>query len=281
MPLKLFEAKKNSPHVIGIAAGKGGVGKSSLTVLLAQALRDSGYRVGVLDADLYGPSIRVMLPEDKMPSQSGQNIIPALSKGIKLVSLALFKDQAKASVIRAPIANGLISQFLNQVEWGELDYLLIDFPPGTGDIQITLSQKANLTGAVVITTPQKVSVADVRKCMNMFEQVNIPIVGIIENMSYYQLPNTNEKVFLFGQGGGDLLRQEFGVPLLGKIPIHPILGRCLDEGVSLFDSQDPEAKNLQECLTNLSNEVKAQTDLIESSAKNCLGSFELVWKEML
>lgn len=209
MPLKMFpkdDPKPQSPikHTIAIAAGKGGVGKSTVTVNLALALTHLGYSVGVMDTDIYGPSIRKMLPEDRLPIQKGNTIIPAVCNGIKMISMAYFRKEHEASAVRAPIANGVISQFIENVAWGPLDYLLIDFPPGTGDIQLTLSQKASLSGAIMITTPQEVSVMDVRKAINLFSQVKVPIIGIIENMSYYQAPATQEKIYLFGKGGGNV-----------------------------------------------------------------------------
>jgi ATP-binding protein involved in chromosome partitioning len=164
-------------HVIAIAAGKGGVGKSTVTVNLALALSLAGYKVGILDADLYGPSLRRMLPEDQLPQQKGPTIVPAICQGIRVISMAYFRQDNLATAVRAPIANSLISQFLDQVEWGPLDYLLIDFPPGTGDIQLTLSQKAKLTGAVMVTTPQQVAIMDVRKAMHLFSQVRGPCFG--------------------------------------------------------------------------------------------------------
>lgn len=239
MPLPLYRESVNDKifsinSIIAIAAGKGGVGKSTVTVNLARSLAANGFRVGILDADIYGPSLRKMLPEDRLPSQQGELISPALSQGIKYISMAYFRKDNEASVIRAPIANGLINQFISGVLWGDLDYLLIDFPPGTGDIQLTLAQKAYLSGAVLVTTPQEVSVMDVRKASKMFDQVKVPIIGVVENMSY--LEKEGEKLYLFGNGGGERLARELGVPLLGQMPI--------DSGISLAGDQGtPLAKN--------------------------------------
>lgn len=276
MPLKLFGSKKSPRRIIGIAAGKGGVGKSTLTVNLALSLRTQGYKVGILDADLYGPSIRAMLPESQPPSQKGDQLIPAMSNGIAIMSMAFFKSKEQAAVIRAPIASRLIGQFLNQVEWGDLDYLLIDFPPGTGDIQITLSQQASLTAALVVTTPQEIALLDVRKCIEMFDQVHIPIVGIVENMSYFIVPGTTEKLPLFGMSGGENLAKESGSPFLGQVPINPIIGQCLDAGKSLFHSQDPSADHLKECFLKIANELETQLDLLAVETK----SFEIIWEKM-
>lgn len=276
MPLKQFGSKKSPRRIIGIAAGKGGVGKSTLTVNLALALRTLGYKVGILDADLYGPSIRTMLPESQAPGQKGDQLIPAMSNGISIMSMAFFKAKDQASVIRAPIASKLIGQFLNQVEWGDLDYLLIDFPPGTGDIQITLSQQASLTAALIVTTPQEIALLDVRKCIEMFKQVHIPIVGIVENMSYYIVPGTTEKLPLFGMGGGENLAKESGSPFLGQIPINPVIGQCLDAGKSLFHSQDPTADPLKKAFLAIAHELEAHLDELSADSK----PFELIWQQM-
>lgn len=269
--------KKRSPlekikYIIGVAAGKGGVGKSSVTVNLADALHKQGYRVGVLDTDIYGPSIRRMLPEDRIPVQQGEVITPALCRGIKMISMAYFRREGEAAVVRAPIANGIIQQFLNQVDWGELDYLLIDFPPGTGDVQLTLSQHAHLTGAIIVTTPQEVALLDVRKAMHMFHQVRIPILGIVENMSYYWHEKTQEMIYVFGKGGGEKLAQESAVPLLGNIPLHPELCACGDQGVSIFQNEDhPAAKAFHSVCHQLIEQL--------NRANPSVASFDLTWKE--
>ena len=180
MPLQMCPAKKPIQTILAIAAGKGGVGKSTVTVNLAIALQRKGYRVGVMDTDIYGPSVRQMLPEDRMPAQKGEILIPALCLGIKMISMAYFRKTDEAAAVRAPIANGVITQFIKNVEWGDLDFLLIDFPPGTGDVQLTLSQQANLSAAIVVTTPQEVALLDVRKAMHLFQQVQVPLLGIVE-----------------------------------------------------------------------------------------------------
>jgi ATP-binding protein involved in chromosome partitioning len=277
MPLKIYGKAASYPCVIGVAAGKGGVGKSSLTALLGLALASQKYKVGILDADLYGPSIRKMLPEERMPEQRGQKWIPAISQGIFYISMAFFRKEGQASVVRAPIANGLINQFLQQVEWGELDFLLIDFPPGTGDIQITLAQQAHLTGAVLVTTPQEVALMDVRKCLHMFKQVNIPLVGIVENMSYYQKDQSEEKVYLFGKGGGRKLASECGAPLLGAIPIDARLCEALDRGAS-FNSLPQQ---LQDLFIKLADQVHVQIEAIKMEQSAQVKSFDLLWKSDL
>jgi len=242
MPLKMFEKKPILPllkigSVIGIAAGKGGVGKSSTTANIAYALKKAGHSVGILDADIYGPSIRQMMPEDTLPKQMGELIEPAVCQGIKIISMAYFRKEKEACAVRAPIANGVIGQFIKNINWGPLDYLLIDFPPGTGDIQLTICQNANLTGALIVTTPQQVALIDVRRAIDLFTQMHIPILGIVENMSYYQQQD-KEKVYLFGQGGGRQLADEMGMPFLGEIPIDPLICECGDRGKSLYDIEE-------------------------------------------
>lgn len=283
MPLKIFKEPEKPVsgvaavrHIIGIAAGKGGVGKSTVTANLARALKRKGFSVGVLDTDIYGPSIRKMLPEDRLPGRRGDKLVPALSEGMRIVSLAYFRKDNEAAAIRAPIANGVINQFLNGVEWGPLDYLLVDFPPGTGDIQLTLAQQANMTGAIMVTTPQEVAVMDVRKAMSLFETVRVPIVGIVENMSYYQTP-AGEKIYMFGKGGGGRLALDYGLPLLGQIPIDPELCESGDTGRSLFASGgNPAAAAIE----SIADAVVAHVDALQARDEGVLRKFDLAWKEM-
>lgn len=268
MPLPLFQPRKPAhplaqiKTIIAIAAGKGGVGKSSVTVNLAAALKAKGYQVGVMDTDIYGPSIRKMLPEDELPWQKGQTIMPAICAGVKMISMAYFRKEQEAAVIRAPIVNGIISQFIQQVEWGSLDFLLIDFPPGTGDIQLTLSQQANITGAIMVTTPQEVALLDVRKAMHHFDQVKVPLLGVVENMSYYVYPKTQEKIYIFGQGGGERLAREAGIPLLGQIPLDPELCENGDRGLSLFMTDPTHKKDVTKAYLHIAE------SLIEQLASN-------------
>lgn len=285
MPLKMYPEKPPHPlsgvkHVIAIAAGKGGVGKSTVTVNLALALRHQGFSVGVLDADIYGPSIRKMLPEDRLPGQKGNLITPASCRGIQMISMAYFRKEKEAAAVRAPIANGVIAQFINNVVWGELDFLLIDFPPGTGDIQLTLSQQADLAGAIMVTTPQEVSTLDVRKAIHLFEQVQVPVIGIVENMSYYHHVATNEKLHLFGKGGGERLAAEAGVPFLGALPIDPELSKCGDQGKSIFDPENKEANTIAKHFSELSSQIIQHLETIAGESEGCLNNFELTWKEI-
>lgn len=279
MPLKMYKDQSKPRSIIGIAAGKGGVGKSTFTVLLALALKELNYRVGILDADLYGPSLRKMLPEDKLPMKIDERLLPASSRGIKLMSMAFFRDERQASVVRAPIANGLIQQFLQEVDWGDLDFLLIDFPPGTGDIQITLAQKGHLSGALIVTTPQEIALLDVRKCIKMFEQVQIPLIGVIENMSHYEIGN-GEKTYPFGKGGGKKLSLSSGIPLVGSIPLDPLICSSLDKGESIFDLESNKGMSLRKSILELTKETLSELNAISKNSNTALSSFELIWKQM-
>jgi ATP-binding protein involved in chromosome partitioning len=285
MAFKMFKSNNTNPppnpmKIIAIAAGKGGVGKSSVTVNLALALQKLGFKVGVMDTDIYGPSIRKMLPEDQLPMQRGDTIIPALCQGIRMISMAYFRKDNEAVVVRAPIANGLVTQFIRNVSWGDLDYLLIDFPPGTGDIQLTLSQQANLTGAIMVTTPQEVAVMDVRKAMHLFEQVKVPIIGIVENMSYYYHKKTDEMVYLFGKGGGERLARASGVPFLGSIPIDPQLCQCGDSGQSIFSADNPEVHSITSVFMKVAAQLSDSLTTMKTQDGDHLEHFELEWKEM-
>ena len=266
-------------HVVAIAAGKGGVGKSTVTVNLALALQSLGKRVGILDADIYGPSVRKMLPEERPPAQQGNQLIPAICHGgIRMMSMAYFRTEKEAAAVRAPVATGIIKQFIQTVVWGDLDYLLIDFPPGTGDIQLTLSQQAHLVGALMVTTPQEIALLDVRKAMHLFEQVQVPIVGIVENMSYYQSGPGAEKAYLFGKSGGRKLAQATGVPFLGEVPIDPEISRCGDSGESLI--ANPNAPQGAQVFIALAKEFMAEVELLKKLSEDTLQNFELTWKEM-
>lgn len=240
MPLPILSStpEKQIKNVLAIAAGKGGVGKSTVAVNLARALHKKGAKVGVLDGDIYGPSLRKMLPENHLPKQEGEIITPALCQGIKLISMAFFRKENEAAAVRAPIANGIINQFL-KVNWGPLDYLLIDFPPGTGDVQLTLCQQAKIDGAILVTTPQEVALLDVRKALHLFEQVQVPLLGVVENMSYFLADGSRN--YIFGKGGGERFAAETALPLLGEIPLDPLLSEAGDKGVALQKGPSMEA----------------------------------------
>ena len=265
-------------HIIAIAAGKGGVGKSTVAVNTALLLKEQGHSVGLLDADLYGPSLRRMLPEEQLPRQHGERVAPALSaQGIKTISMGFMRQEGEAAVIRAPIANRLVTQYIEQVDWGKLDYLLIDFPPGTGDIQLTLSQEARLSGAVMVTTPQEVAVMDVKKAMHLFEQVQVPIIGVVENMSYYHHEATGERIALFGEGGGRHLAHTAGVPFLGELPVDPLVAQCGDAGLSLF--RDERASiHLVDAYSAYVHRMAEHLALITAHRDDYMNHFELIWE---
>ncbi|PLZ10949.1 Mrp/NBP35 family ATP-binding protein [Fischerella thermalis] len=213
-------------NIIAISSGKGGVGKSTVAVNVAVALAQAGAKVGLLDADIYGPNDPTMLGLADAQivvrtSDQGQILEPAFNHGVKLVSMGFLIDRDQPVIWRGPMLNGVIRQFLYQVQWGELDYLLVDMPPGTGDAQLTLTQAVPMAGAVIVTTPQTVALLDSRKGLRMFQQMNVPVLGIVENMSYFIPPDMPEKQYdIFGSGGGSKTAAELGVPLLGCIPLE-------------------------------------------------------------
>jgi ATP-binding protein involved in chromosome partitioning len=211
-------------HVIAVASGKGGVGKSTVAVNLALALKQSGVRVGLLDADIYGPNIPIMLgiPPEKCPQGNAEKkIIPFEAHGIKTISIGFFANPEQPVIWRGPLLHKTLEQFLHQVEWGELDFLVVDLPPGTGDVQLSLSQWVRLSGVIVVTTPQEVALSDVRRAVNMFRQLEIKILGVIENMTGA----------IFGKGGGEKMAAMFEVPFLGDIPLEAQVRECGDSGL--------------------------------------------------
>jgi ATP-binding protein involved in chromosome partitioning len=209
-------------NLIAIASGKGGVGKTTVAVNLALALVKLGHKVGLLDADVYGPNVPIMLGSTTEPMATGQQrIIPVDAQGLKMISMGLLNPGDKPVIWRGPMLHTVITQFLRHVEWGELDYLVIDLPPGTGDVQLTLIQTVAVTGAVVVTTPSTVALADVRKAIEMFRQVNVEVLGVVENMSTFSCPHCGKPVDIFGHGEGSRTAIEYGVPLLGEVEIDP------------------------------------------------------------
>ncbi len=209
-------------NVIAVASGKGGVGKSTVAVNLALALRETGAAVGLMDADVYGPSLPLLTGVSGRPAASEQRIRPHEAYGLRLMSMGFFVDENSPVIWRGPMVHGLVTQFLRDVEWGALDYLVVDMPPGTGDAALTLTQLAPLSGAVIVTTANDLSLADARKGLKMFEKVNVPVLGIVENMSYFTPPDLpDRKYYLFGEGGGRRTAAELGVDFLGEVPIDP------------------------------------------------------------
>ena len=218
-------------HVVAIASGKGGVGKSTVAANLAVALQKTESRVGLCDCDIYGPSIAMMFGSRERPLATEDNrIIPIDQYNLKLMSMGFLLDDASPAILRGPMVTRYTQQFLRQVEWGELDYLVLDLPPGTGDIQLTIVQTVALSGAIIVTTPQEVALIDARKAAAMFEKVNVPVLGLIENMSYFVCPNDGERFDIFGNGGGEREAKRLRVPLLGQIPIDIALRESGDRG---------------------------------------------------
>lgn len=218
-------------HVIAVASGKGGVGKSTVAANLALALKESGASVGLCDCDLYGPSVALMFGTSERPFASENNrILPIERYGLKLMSMGFLLDDASPAILRGPMVTKYTQQFLRQVDWGDLDYLILDLPPGTGDIQLTIVQTISLTGAVVVTTPQEVALIDARKASTMFQKVNVPVLGLVENMSYFECPSDNKRYDIFGTGGGAREAERLHVPLLGQIPIDIATRESGDRG---------------------------------------------------
>ncbi|HZJ63513.1 MAG TPA: Mrp/NBP35 family ATP-binding protein [Kofleriaceae bacterium] len=235
---------KGPKNVIAVAAGKGGVGKSTVAVNLALALARHGAKVGLLDADVFGPSIPTMLGAPEVPASATKDsrITPALHHGLRVISVGFFVDKGEAVVWRGPMVHRLLQQFLGDVEWGELDYLICDLPPGTGDVQLSLSQLIPIAGSVMVTTPQEVSIVDVVKGIAMFEKVEIPILGIVENMSYYKCPACGHTDEIFSHGGGKRLAQEVGTEFFGEIPIDTRIRFGGDAGVPIVVAS-PDSEN--------------------------------------
>lgn len=239
-------------HVIAVASGKGGVGKSTIAVNLAVALEQAGAAVGLCDCDLYGPSVALMCGANERPKANEQDrILPVERHGLKLMSMGLLLEEDAPAVLRGPMVTRYTQQFLRQVAWGELDYLILDLPPGTGDIQLTIVQTIPLSGAILVTTPQEVALLDVRKAAAMFRKTNVSILGIVENMSYFVSPEDGKHHAIFGTGGGAREAERLGVPLLGEIPIEPAIRISGDEGAPfLINSISSEASSVMRRVAN-------------------------------
>jgi ATP-binding protein involved in chromosome partitioning len=229
-------------HVFAVASGKGGVGKSTVAANLAVALEQTGARVGLCDCDIYGPSISLMFGTRERPTATEENkIVPIEQYGLRLMSMGFLLDDTSPAILRGPMVTRYTQQFLRQVEWGELDYLVLDLPPGTGDIQLTIVQTVALSGAIIVTTPQEVALIDARKAATMFDKVNVPVLGLIENMSYFMSPSDGKRYDIFGSGGGEREARRLRVPLLGQIPIDIATREAGDRGIPVVneDRQSP------------------------------------------
>ncbi|MBF8251182.1 MAG: protein of unknown function DUF59 [Deltaproteobacteria bacterium] len=246
-------------NIVAISSGKGGVGKSTVSVNLAVALAKTGARVGLLDTDIYGPSIPIMMGVTDKPEIRGQKMVPIEKYGVHLMSIGFLIPEEQAIIWRGPLVMKAVEQLLTDVEWGELDYLLIDLPPGTGDVQLTLVQKVPLSGAVIVTTPQDVALLDVVRGINMFKKVNVPILGIVENMSFFQCPHCGERTDIFSHGGGAAAAEKQDVPFLGELPIDPKIRAGGDSGTPIVieDLKSPQSKIFMEIAGRLAARVSS------------------------
>jgi ATP-binding protein involved in chromosome partitioning len=245
-------------NLIAVASGKGGVGKTTVAVNLAIALKNLGAQVGLLDADVYGPNVPVMLGTTEQPKALDEKtIIPVQAFGVKMISMGLLNPGDKPLVWRGPMLHSVMQQFLRSVRWGELDYLVVDLPPGTGDVQLSLIQSVAVTGAVVVTTPSIVALADVRKAVEMFRQVNVEILGVVENMSYFSCPHCQGRIDVFGHGEGEWMAKSFSLPFLGEIEIDPQIRIGGDTGkpVAALGEDAPGAKSMYAMARNVAARV--------------------------
>ncbi len=229
-------------HIVAVGAGKGGVGKSTVAVNLALALKEQGAQVGLMDGDVYGPSIPTMLKNHDAPTGMGPGrIVPNEAYGLKLMSMGFLLDPEKPMVVRGPIVHTVVRQFLTDVMWGKLDYLIVDLPPGTGDVALSLGQSAPLRGAVVVSTPQDVALIDVHRAVSMFQTLKVPVVGMVENMSWYQCSACGQRENIFGHGGAEAWSKEHEIPFLGGVPLHASVAVGGDEGLpALLDERTPD-----------------------------------------
>jgi ATP-binding protein involved in chromosome partitioning len=248
-------------NIVAVGAGKGGVGKSTTSVNLAVALQKRGARVGLIDADVYGPNIPQMLGTTQQPEATeDKKIIPVEALGIKVISMGMLVPPDQPVIWRGPMLHGAIQQFMRDVLWGELDYLIVDLPPGTGDISISMAQSVPVAGAVVVTTPQQVSVSDVRKAVMMFRQLNIPVLGVVENMSTFECGHCHTRTDIFGHGGGAGMAQELGIPFLGEVPIDVRVRTGGDEGAPIVAAQpdSPAARGFLDVAGKVAAQISIQ-----------------------
>jgi ATP-binding protein involved in chromosome partitioning len=243
-------------NAVAVASGKGGVGKSTVAVNIAVVLAQSGARVGLLDADIYGPNVPTMMGVDRLPSPEGEKLIPAESYGVKVMSIGFLVKPDQPLIWRGPMLHSAIRQFLTDVEWGELDYLIVDLPPGTGDAALSLAQSLPLSGGIIVTLPQQVSLDDARRGLEMFRQLDVDVFGVVENMSYLEL-HDGTRMDIFGSGGGETLAQQSGVPFIGAIPMDPMVRQGGDEGkpVVITNPDSAVAKALRNVAENVAAKI--------------------------
>lgn len=248
-------------NIIAVASGKGGVGKSTVAVNLAVALAQTGARVGLLDADIYGPSIPIMMGVHERPTSDGKKLFPIERHGVKMMSIGFLVPEDTAVIWRGPMVMRAVEQLLYDVDWGNLDYLVVDLPPGTGDAQLTLAQKVPVMGAVIVTTPQDVALIDAGKGVNMFQEVKVPILGIIENMSYFVCPHCEGRTDLFSHGGGSKIAEKLGVPFLGEIPLSADVREAGDKGTPIVEA-DPRSPQA-EAFRKLAEKVASRVSVVD------------------
>jgi ATP-binding protein involved in chromosome partitioning len=276
---KKTELLKDVRHVVAVASGKGGVGKSTATANLAVALAQTGAKVGILDADIYGPSMSMMFQVRESPVlDDKQKLHPVVVNGIKIVSMAMFADDEKPVIWRGPMVSQMIQNFVHNVVWGELDYLLIDMPPGTGDVQLTLTQSAPLSGGVIITTPQDVSVLDAKKGLKMFQKVSVPVLGVIENMSYFICDNCDKKHYIFRQGGGRRISNSLGLPFLGEIPLEPEVAVGGDAGIPIVE-KNPDSASAK-AYREIAGLLASELSILSIAQSGVLTDFDYAWDAM-
>lgn len=255
-------ALPNVKNIIAVSSGKGGVGKSTVAVNLAVSLALDGAKVGLMDADVYGPNVPLMLgAAHRQPEAVNGKIVPLEAHGVKMISMAVLAPPDKPMILRGPMLHGIVRQFLSDVNWGELDYLIVDMPPGTGDVQLSLAQLVPVQGAVLVTTPQIVSLADVRRALKMFETVSIPMLGVIENMSYFIPPDMPEKRYdIFGAGGGSEFADEMGVPFLGEVPLGIEVREAGDKGVPVViaNPESPQAMAFRKVAEEVARQISIE-----------------------
>lgn len=256
-------------HVVAVGSGKGGVGKTTVAVNLAVALAKLGYRTGLIDADIYGPNVPMMLGSTRPPTVVGGNRMePIVSHGVKFISVGLISPGDKPMMMRGPMLHGIVRQFLTQVEWGELDFLIVDLPPGTGDVVISLVQTVPLTGAVVVSTPSDVALEDARKALEMFHQVRVEVIGIVENMSVFRCPHCGEEIDIFSKGGAERTAERYSIPFLGSLELDPAIRRGGDSGMPVALA-GPESEGVK-AIYEVARRVVREAERVEAQGGGVL-----------